>query len=410
MNSKICRGTINFTREMGINFISRFFLSDNNALTVKFENEFAAYVNVKQAIAVSSAKTALGLALRGLGAKAGEEIIVPGYTVTEVIDVIICGGLMPVFVDISLKNGNMLPELIEQKITDKTKFILMTHLHGNPCDIDRIINIAEKYNLIVIEDAAQACGAEYKGKKIGSFGKIAYFSFNIFKNLNTLGGAMLVTDDYDLAVKLKKLVGEFKPISRIELIKRFFKAGILAFITKPFLFSKLVYPVLRFMGEQRNQNIDQKLKVNLLDKQDLNKFNRLFSSVQAGLGLLQLKNLDQLNQKKISNAKVLNKGLSAIKQVKIFNQQENIKNIYLNYVIQVSDRQKLIRFLFDQGVDTSPGFVRACAYIQEFAAYASDCPNSLILERENLYLPVYLPLTEKDMVRIAKLIEQYYEP
>ncbi|MFH1061652.1 MAG: DegT/DnrJ/EryC1/StrS aminotransferase family protein [Candidatus Omnitrophota bacterium] len=409
--TKICRGRISFSGKYAKVFLGALFLSNKQGkvLLAEFENQFSLYIQRKQAIAVSCAKTALSLSLKILKAQAGDEIIVPGYTVTEVIDVIISNGLKPVFVDISLQDGNMIPELIEQKITCKTKFILMTHIHGNPCEIDSIISIAKKYGIRVIEDAAQACGAEYKGKKIGSFGKIAYFSFNLFKNLNTLGGSMIVTDDHNLAAKIRQLVSEFKPISKRELIKRFFIAGLLAFFTKPFIFSWLGYPGLRLMGRYRDKNIKQTLKVKSLNKTDLNKFNVSFSPAQASLGLLRIKDLDELNQQKINNAKVLNEKLSIIKQIGIFNSRENIKNIYLNYVIRVADRQELIKFLFDQGIDISPGFVQACAYLKEFAAYASACPNSLILERENVYLPVYLPLTEKDMVKIAKSIEKYYE-
>ena len=173
--NKICRGTINFPVKFVKVFLKALFLSNTQGKTLlmDFEKEFSAYIQTKQAIAVSCAKTALSLSLRVLEAQANDEIIVPSYTVTEVIDVIICSGLKPVFIDISLQNGNMITELIEQKITDKTKFILMTHMHGNPCGIDSIISIADKYKITVIEDAAQACGAESKGEKIGSFGTIA---------------------------------------------------------------------------------------------------------------------------------------------------------------------------------------------------------------------------------------------
>ncbi len=410
--NKICRGTINFTGEMVISFLWNLFVSrkTGNDLILDFEKQFSDYINIDHAIAVSCAKTALSLSLQVLGAKVDDQIIVPSYTVTEVIDVIIANGLKHVFIDISLQDGNMLPELIEQKITDKTKFILMTHMHGNPCDIDSIITIADKYGIAIIEDAAQACGAEYKNKKIGCFGKIAYFSFNMFKNINTLGGSMLVTSDSEIAAEIRGINSEFKPISKIELIKRFLKAAGLAFFTKPLIFSLFIYPALKLMGRQKDKNIDKKLKVKLLSKNELKNFDLLFSSAQASLGLLGLKKLDELNQQKINNARVLNEKLSKIKQITICKSKEEIKCIYLNYVIILQDRQGLIDFLFDHGIDISPGFVQACAYIREFAPFAADCPNSLAFERENVYLPIYRPLNSKQMIKIAELIEKYYEP
>ncbi|MBU1044839.1 MAG: aminotransferase class I/II-fold pyridoxal phosphate-dependent enzyme [Candidatus Omnitrophica bacterium] len=412
MINKICRGTINFTSPMMINFLGNLAISRKagNGLILDFQNQFADYINIDHAIAVSCAKTALSLALQALGAKADDQIIVPSYTVTEVIDVIIAQGLKPVFIDISLCDGNMIPELIEQEITKSTKFILMTHMHGNPCDIDSIIMLADKHGIAVIEDAAQACGAEYKDKKIGCFGKIAYFSFNMFKNINTLGGSMLVTNDLKLADEIKKISSHFKPISKIELMKRFFKAMILASVTKPPIFPLLVYPVLKLMGVQKHKSIDKKLKVKLLSRSKLKKIDRLFSPAQAGLGLLQLKKLDKLNQDKINNALVLNEKLSTVKDIVICKSQTGIKCIYLNYVIMVKNRQGLIDFLFDKGIDISPGFVQACAYIREFEPFAADCPNSLALEQGNLYLPIYHPLNSKHMIKIAALIGKYYEP
>jgi len=406
--NKICRGTINFTGKMAMAFLRNFFQKNNNLIS-EFEQKVSAYINIDHAIAVSCAKTALSVSLRALGAKVDDQIIVPSYTVTEVIDIIIANGLKPVFADISLRDGNIIPELIEQKITDKTKFILMTHMHGNPCDIDSIIMIADKYGIAVIEDAAQACGAEYKDKKIGCFGKIAYFSFNMFKNINTLGGSMLVTSDLELATRIRGTISEFKPISKLELIKRFFKAAGLTFVTQPLIFSLLIYPALKLMGGQKDKNIEKKLKVKLLSKNELKKIDRLFSPSQASLGLLQLKKLDGLNQDKINNARVLNEKLSRVKEIVICKSQAEIKCIYLNYIILIKDRQGLIDFLFDNGIDISPGFVQACAYIREFASFAADCPNSLRFEQENLYLPIYQPLNSNHMSRIAELIEKYYE-
>jgi perosamine synthetase len=206
MMHKICRGRVDFGYKPAIIFFKTLFISDHRGrkLINRFEKEFAEYIGVKQAVAVSCAKTALSICLKALKAKADDEIIVPAYTVAEVIDVIIANKLKPVFVDISLDDANMNPELIEQAVSERTKFILMTHMHGNPCDADQISKIAEKHGLIIVEDAAQACGGEYQHKKTGSLGKVGYFSFGMLKNLNSLGGSVITSDDEQLIAKIRQ--------------------------------------------------------------------------------------------------------------------------------------------------------------------------------------------------------------
>lgn len=171
-----------------------------------FEKAFAKYCDRKYCIGVGNGLDALFLALKALGIKHGDEVIVPSNTYIATALAVTYVGATPVFVEPDINTFNINPSEIECAITDKTKAIMPVHLYGQPCDMDPIMEIAEKYNLYIVEDCAQAHGAQYKGKVIGSFGDVAGFSFYPGKNLGALGDAgATVTNDEDLAGKIRAL-------------------------------------------------------------------------------------------------------------------------------------------------------------------------------------------------------------
>jgi dTDP-4-amino-4,6-dideoxygalactose transaminase len=166
----------------------------------EFEKEFAAYCGVKYCVALNSGTSALHLALLALGVKPGDEVITTPNTFIATAEAICYAGAKPVFVDIDPKTGNLDPALIELAITDRTKAILPVHLYGRPADMEPILETARKRSLVVIEDACQAHGARYRGRRVGSIGHAAAFSFYPTKNLGAYGeGGALTTDDPGIA-------------------------------------------------------------------------------------------------------------------------------------------------------------------------------------------------------------------
>lgn len=171
-----------------------------------FEKAFAEYCGVKYCIGVGNGLDALMLSLKALGIRTGDEVIVPSNTYIATALAVTYVGATPVFVEPDIRTFNINPTLIEKVITDKTKAIMPVHLYGQACDMDPIMEIAKKYNLRIIEDCAQAHGAIYKGKKVGTFGDAAGFSFYPGKNLGALGDAgAVVTNDKELADKIRAL-------------------------------------------------------------------------------------------------------------------------------------------------------------------------------------------------------------
>lgn len=172
----------------------------------KFEQEAAEYLHVKHAMGCSSGTAALVLALRACNVKPGDEVITTPFTFFATAEAIASVGAVPVFVDVKESDYTIDPAKIEEQITEKTKAILPVHIFGEPCDMDPIMEIAEKHNLKVIEDAAQGIGSSYKGRMVGTLGHIACFSFYPTKNLGGCGdGGMVTTNDDDLAVNVKAL-------------------------------------------------------------------------------------------------------------------------------------------------------------------------------------------------------------
>jgi dTDP-4-amino-4,6-dideoxygalactose transaminase len=171
-----------------------------------FEEEFASLIGARHAIAVTNGTASLHLALRALGIGPGDEVIVPSLTFVATSNAILYVGARPVFADITSQDDlNISPESIEQLITSRTRAIMVMHYGGYPCDMPAIVEISRRHNLSIIEDAAHAPGAEIQGRKIGTWGHIASFSFFPNKNMTTAEGGMLITDDEVMAQKMRTL-------------------------------------------------------------------------------------------------------------------------------------------------------------------------------------------------------------
>ncbi len=165
----------------------------------RFNEKFAEFQDAKYCISTSSGTTAIWVALKAAGIKAGDEVIVPSYTFIATASAVMMANAVPVFVDVEADTFNMDPKMIESVITSKTKAIIPVHIAGNPANVDKILDVANKHNLLVIEDAAQAHGASWKGKKVGAIGLGGIFSFQTSKNMTAGEGGAIVTNDEEFA-------------------------------------------------------------------------------------------------------------------------------------------------------------------------------------------------------------------
>ncbi|MDP8230762.1 MAG: aminotransferase class V-fold PLP-dependent enzyme [Candidatus Gorgyraea atricola] len=190
------------------------YVSTFGPFITEFENVFAWYLRISKAVSTQSGTEAIHIALHELGIGKGDEVIVPALTFIATANPVVYTGAKPVFADVDIKTWNIDPEEIEKRITKKTKAIIPVHFYGNLCDMDRIIKIAKKYDLFIIEDATESLGAKYKGKYAGTLGDLGCFSFNGNKIITTGGGGMVVGRNNKRLEHIKFLVNQARDGSR----------------------------------------------------------------------------------------------------------------------------------------------------------------------------------------------------
>ena len=324
----------------------------------QFQKEFSKFVETKHSIATSSGTTALHTALLAAGVKPGDEVITTPFTFAATSNSILYSNATPVYADITPETFNLNPEKIEEKITDKTKAIVPVHLYGQPADMDAINEIAEKHDLKVIEDAAQAHGAVYKGKKIGSIGDLGCFSFYPTKNMTTSEGGMVTTNDDDLAEK----------------------SG-----------------MIRAHGESKRY------------EQSLLGYNYRMTDIAASIGLVQLKKIDEFNAKRNENAEYLSEGMEDIPGITTPIVADNVTHVFHQYTIRVSkDRDKFKEFLTENGIGTGIHYP-IVLYKQPFyekMGITGNCPEAEKAASEVISLPVHPSLTVEELDTIIETVKK----
>lgn len=328
-----------------------------------FEEAFAEYCNVKYCIGVGNGTDALFIALKMLGIGNGDEVITAANSFIATSEAITMAGARAVFVDINPRTYNIDVTKIEEKVTLKTRAIIPVHLYGQPSDIDPILNIAKKFNLKVVEDAAQAHGAAYKGRPIGSIGDIACFSFYPGKNLGAYGDAgAIVTNDDGLALKARMFANH----GRVE------KYG------------------HEFEG-----------------------INSRLDSLQAAILRVKLKHLAEWTERRRKNAYLYNRYLKNTSLITPFEIDE-VKAVYHLYVIRVKSelREKLKNYLESRGISTGIHYpiclpnLRAYAYLKH---KEDDFPEATKASKEILSLPMFPELDEAMIFYVTEEVKKFFE-
>lgn len=328
-----------------------------------FERDFEVYIKAKKAIVTMNGTAALTLALRTLGIGVGDEIIVPSLTFISPVNTIKYVGAEPVFVDVCRDTYVMDSEKIEKLITEKTKAIMPVHLYGHPVNMDRVMEIAKKYNLYVIEDATESLGSMYKGKTVGTIGDIGCFSFNGNKLITTGAGGMLVTNNNKLAEKAKFLSTQAKVITE----------------NKGFYHPEIGY-------------------------------NYRMPNLLAAMGCAQLERIQEYIKAKKEHALLYNELLKDVKGISIPEEKSWAKNVYWLYSIIVEDdysitRDQLIKKLWENKIETRPFFMPIHEMLPFKECKHSDMNITLELNKKGLNLPSSVGLSEEDIVKICEVIK-----
>ena len=342
--------------------ISTGWISSIGKYVGEFEQGFADYIGCTHGAAVHTGTAALHLALLAIGIGPGDEVIIPTLTFAATANAVLYTGATPVFVDSERETWNIDPDLIENKITKKTRAIIPVHLYGHPCDMDKITEISQKYNLTIIEDAAEAHGAEYKGQRVGSMGTISCFSFFGNKIITTGEGGMCLCHDQDLIEKIAKL---------------------------------------RDHGMVKNKRYWH----------DEIGFNYRMTNLQAAVGVAQLEKLDWFVNRKKENATLYNSCLSGQEKLTLPPNKSWAKNVFWLYTVLLKkgtkNRDQLIRSLKDKGIESRPVFypLHEMEPYKEFSNN-DEFPVATQIAYSGLSLPSAPTLKEDQIRYICTILEK----
>lgn len=323
----------------------------------QFEQAFAEYIGVGHAVAVNSGTAALHVALMAHGIGKGDEVITSPFSFVATANSIVYTGAKPVFADIEPDTYNISPDQIHEMITSRTKAIMPVHLYGHAADMGAIMEIAEDHNLLVIEDACQAHGATYKGKKVGSFGTGA-FSFYPTKNMTTSEGGILTTDDPNIAARSR---------------------------------------MLRAHGSKQRY------------LHEMIGYNFRMTDISAAIGIVQMGRLAEFTEKRRQNAKKLSTGLNSTKNIILPVEKEHCSHVYHQYTIRTPRRDSLRDALQAKDIGTGT-YYPLCIHQQPLykeMGFAGSFPHSEKASREVLSIPVHPGLSDADISTVIAAIKEW---
>jgi perosamine synthetase len=340
-------------------------ISSEGEFIKKFESSFSAYIGMKYGVAVSNGSAALDVAVQALSLQPGDEVILPTFTIISPALSIIRAGAVPVLVDSDPVTWNMDVSQVEARISPKTKAILVVHIYGLPVDMEPIINLCKKYNLIIIEDAAEMHGQTCRGKNCGSFGHISIFSFYPNKHITTGEGGMILTDSEELFLRCQKLRNlAFEPKGR------------------------------RFIHHELG-------------------WNYRMTNMQAAIGLAQLERIDMHIQKKRMIGQAYLNGLSGLNGFQLpLARTEYAENIYWVFGL-VAETETLcndtVRKLGEQGIGTRPFFwcMHEQPVFQKMGLFKNESyPHAERLARNGFYVPSGLGLENEDIEYVIEVLKK----
>jgi perosamine synthetase len=341
--------------------------------TALFEERFKQYVGAKYAIGLNSGTAALHLGLKVLGVGEGDEVAVPSLTFVSTVHAVVYNRATPLFIDVEEETLNMSIEDLERKLTQRTKVILPVHYAGHPVDLDPLIEIAKERGIYVMEDAAHACGAEYKGRKIGGISDISCFSFHAVKNLTTGEGGMITTSDEGIDKRLRRL---------------------------------------RWVGINRDtwtRSLPTK-KPSYAWQYDVEEVGYKYHlhDIAAAMGLVQLKKLDRMNERRHEIFKIYNEAFKDLEGVVIPVERDYVKSSHHIYCLKVKDRDELVRHLKENdvapGVHYFPCHLHSC-----YKNMKADLPVTERIWKKLISLPMYPDLKEDEIERVIQGVWSFYK-
>ena len=328
--------------------------------TKKFEEEFADFVGSKYACAATNGTAAISVALSACGIGPGDEVITSPFTFVATANAILSCGATPVFADINEETFNLCPKSTIEALTEKTKAIMPVHLYGLAAEMDSFREIAEKHNLFLIGDAAQAHGAMLNGMHVGSLADFECFSFYPTKNMTTGEGGMITTSNLELYNNANSIRNHGRPTNTL--------------------------------GTYEYQQFG--LNVRLTD-------------IGSAIGRVQLRRLTEFNSNRARNAKLLTENLTGVKGIVLPTVPEGYVHAWHQYTIKVEKRDELISFLKENNIGCGIYYPRTIYEYPHLEKYRSDCKVADLVASQALSLPVHAGLTIDEVEEVARVVAEW---
>ncbi len=372
----------------------------------EFEHAFAERAGRGTAIAAAYGRIAFYYMLKALDLPPGSEIIFPSLTFWVVPELARVAGLTVVFADVDPRTFNMDPASVERVVTARTRAIVPTHLYGLPCDMDRILEIASRHNLIVLEDCAHALGATYKGRPVGTFGTGALFSFQTLKPLNCYGGGLALVQDAALAAKVRAIVDALPWPSDKRVNDRLLMGKLQRIFVKPWVFSISLFPVL-WVASLIDANPDVFLWEKIRSLHPLpDQYTERFPNVQAVIGLEALKRLDGWTAQVQANAAYMDGALRDVPGIQVPYVPPDCTHVYYQYCVFGPDgpkRDELVVRCVRRGIDIETLHVDVPPEMELFQGARAEADGAR-RAAQAMQIPIYAGLTRPQIERVAATV------
>jgi len=372
----------------------------------EFEDAFARRAGGGTAVSTAYGRVAFFYMLKALDLPTGSEIIFPSLTFWVVPELARAAGLTVVFADVDPRTFNIDPASIERMITANTRAIVPTHLYGLPCDMDAILAIAARHNLIVLEDCAHALGATYKGRPVGTFGSGALFSFQTLKPLNCYGGGAALIQNRDLAAKVRAIVDALPWPSEKRVADRLFTGRLQRIFIKPWVFSISLFPVL-WISALIDASPDVFLWEKIRTLSPLpDSYAERFPNVQAAIGVEALKYFDDWTAQTEAHAKQVTRSLAGLPGVRTPFVPDGCTHVYYQYCAygpERIERDDLVVRCVRRGIDIEVLHVDVPPDMELFAGARAEADGARRASQA-IQIPVYSSLTVEQAARVATVV------
>lgn len=389
--------------------LGRFFSGKNISI---LQENLKKYLNIEYAVPLYRGRLGIYLAVKSILSKNKKEIILSPFTIFDVVNMVICAGGIPIFVDVDKDCFTISYEEIIKNTNQSTAGVLITHMHSAVKDVDKISKFCKQKNIKLIEDAAIGFGASYNSKKLGTIGDIGVYSFSMFKFVSSFNGGAVVTNSSELNLSINDELKTFTRPSLLKLLVKFFHGLILDFSTHPIIFKSIVHRIFKFGFIKRIRII------NNLTKNDPNPFylekipnnyKHLISNHQAKSINKQLQHVELNLEKRKQKAKLYFEGLKDINEIHVPNTSQNSRDPFVNFPILYKKRDSLLEYLIRCNRDLSFYFYRNCNDLEIFKLYRKNNLNNIKnIVSQVILLPCYPKYSNKEIKKNIYFIRKFF--